>query len=164
MLIRLLDPVADRALVDGLFAAAADYVWLEREMPPDVGLTDEFFNDAPPGSDPAASHRVGLFDGEALIGAAEMSFGFPDPDAAYLGLMLLAPACRGSGAGPCLLRHLEAVARRRGARMLYLAVLDANQRGRAFWQREGFALALADRIVTLGQKTQIAHRLSKALV
>ena len=44
-----------------------------------------------------------------------------------------------------------------------MAVLDANPKGRAFWEREGFRLRLADREVTIGMKTQIAHRLGKDL-
>ena len=77
--------------------------------------------------------------------------------------MMIDPSARGTGAGACLLRHLEAEARARGMVTLYCAVLDANPKGRAFWEREGFTLALPNRPVTLGQKTQIAHRLGKAL-
>ena len=36
------------------------------------------------------------------------------------------------------MRHVETLARARHARQLYLAVLDTNPRGRAFWLREGF--------------------------
>lgn len=162
MPIRRLDPIADRARVEALFAASADYVQMERDQDPGPQITEDFFADAPPGADPAASHRVGLFQPD-LIGIAELSFGYPDALAAYIGLLMIAPPARGKGAGQRLLRHLEDTARRRGAKMLYLAVLDANQRGRAFWQREGFSLALANCSVTPGRKTQIAHRLGKPL-
>ena len=62
-----------------------------------------------------------------------------------------------------LLRRCEDIARSRGAREIFMAVLDANPMGRAFWVREGFRLRLADREVTIGTKTQIAHRLGKDL-
>lgn len=163
MLIRALDPVTDRASVRALFDAAADYILLERGTPPDDSVVEEFFTDAPPGADPAASLRLGLFDGPALVAIAEMGWNYPGPTDAYLGLLIVAPAARGQGAGPRLLRHLESGARARGKTAMYLAVLDANPRGRAFWDREGFRLALPDRQVTLGRKTQIAHRLGKPL-
>ncbi|MGB8814235.1 MAG: GNAT family N-acetyltransferase, partial [Paracoccaceae bacterium] len=70
---------------------------------------------------------------------------------------------RGKGAGVTLLRHLEELARSGGARQLFLAVLDANPKGRAFWEREGFRLARVNGPVTLGQKTQLAHRMVKTL-
>ena len=162
MLIRPLNPDTDRLLVDAFFQASADYIRLERGEDPTPLVTEEFFTDAPPGCDPAQSLRLGLFD-PALIAVAEMGFGYPTATDAYLGLMMVVPTARGSGVGVTLLRHLEQAARDRQMHNLYLGVLDANPQGRAFWQRQGFTLALADRPITLGQKTQLAHRLIKPL-
>ena len=161
--IRPLDPVTDRATVDAFFHSIADYIRMERDEDPGPEVTQEFFTDAPPGCDPAHSHRLGLFDAGQLMALAEMAPGYPEPDAAYLGFLAVSTAARGKSLGQHLLRHVETLARQGGARTLYLAVLDANFRGRAFWEREGFTLAAANRPVTLGQKTQIAHRLSKPL-
>lgn len=121
------------------FYREAPHYWLLAE-----GLVEperqaaEFFTDAPPNSDPAQSHRLGLFLKGRLSGVADVSYGFPDPDDAYLGLMLLGPWAQGCGHGRAFLAHAETLARSRGAPRLYLAVLDANPRGRAFWLREGF--------------------------
>ena len=161
--IRPLDPTADRARVEAFFTAVQDYVILERDAPPGPEVTDAFFSQAPPGADPADSQRLGLFDGDVLQALVELSFGFPEADSAYIGLLIALPAARGTGAGTALLRACETFARQRGAREIFMAVLDANPKGRAFWEREGFRLRLADRPVTLGTKTQIAHRLGKAL-
>jgi ribosomal protein S18 acetylase RimI-like enzyme len=163
MQIRSLDPIADRALVDAFFVAIADYIELERGEPPSPKVTEEFFTDTPPGCDPAASMRLGLFDAGQLIAVTETAFGYPEPDSAYIGFLAVSAAARGKGAGSILLRHVETTARARNARHIYLGVLDANPRGRAFWEREGFSLALANRPITLGPKTQIAHRLGKPL-
>jgi len=75
MMIRRLDPSSDRALVDAFFQEAADYIAIERGEGPGPEVTDEFFTDAPPGCDPAASLRLGLFDGVRLIALAEASPG-----------------------------------------------------------------------------------------
>lgn len=163
MLIRPLDPATDTAELERFFAGAADYILLERGTAPGPDLLDEFFKDAPPGCDPTVSARLGLFEAGQLQAIAEMGFGYPQPTDAYLGLMLLHPKARGCGTGVRLLRHLEELARGRGMRRMALAVLEINPRGRAFWEREGFALELANREVVLGGVTRIAHRLVKPL-
>jgi GNAT superfamily N-acetyltransferase len=163
-MLRDLDPMTDRARVDAFFQAAADYIHLERDEAPSPDVTQEFFTDCPPGADPARSRRLGMLDAtDRLLGIAELSFGYPAEGDAYLGLMMLTQAARGSGRGADLLRRIETIARDGGAGMLYLAVLDANPRGLAFWQREGFAVVQTRRPVTLGRKTQTASRLSKPL-
>lgn len=161
-MIRALDP-ADLDAIWSLMQASADYIWLEREEEPLPALVDEFFNDAPPGLVAEDGYRAGVFDGGTLLALAEMSFGFPDPGDSYLGLMLVRGVARGQGVGARLLRHLEAVARERGAGQMFLAVLDANPQGRAFWEREGFAPTGRHGTVTLGRKTQAVQRFVKPL-
>ncbi|MCV2869532.1 GNAT family N-acetyltransferase [Defluviimonas sp. WL0002] len=138
MLIRDLSPGSDTDRIEALYAEAADYWILADRTAPDRAKAEEFFTDAPPGCDVAASHHLGLFVDDRLSGVAELAFGFPDPGDAYLGLMILAPRLRGQGLGRRLLAEAEDRARRAGAQRLYLAVLDENPRGRAFWEREGF--------------------------
>lgn len=144
MLIRSLHPTDDLTAVTALQTEAQDY-WLLAEGHCDPGQkAAEFFTDCPPGCDPAQSHRLGLFHQDPcsrpiLSGIAELSFGFPAPDDAYLGLMLLAPHRRGNGAGAVFLAAVENRARAAGSSALYLAVLESNPRGHAFWQRMGFA-------------------------
>ena len=161
--LRPLDPAADRTAVDAFFRSIADYVRLERDEEPGPQVTEEYFSDAPPGCDPARSHRIGLFHDGRLMALAEMAQGYPGPQDAYLGFLAVSQAGRGQGLGLHLLRHMEDLARKGGHTTLYLAVLDANPRARAFWELEGFTLAAANRPVTLGRKTQVAHRLSKPL-
>jgi GNAT superfamily N-acetyltransferase len=129
---------AEAPLVAAFYREAPDY-WLlaEGQVEPDRQAA-EFFTDAPPNSDPTQSHRLGLFLEGRLSGVAEVAYGFPEPTDAYLGLMLLGPWAQGAGHGRSFLAHAETLARDRGAPRLFLAVLDANPRGRAFWLREGF--------------------------
>lgn len=165
--IRRLDPGADRALVDSFWPEIADYIEIERGARPgpalSAELTEEFFTGAPPGADPADGPRLGLFDDGRLLGIVELAFGFPAPEDAYLGILFLAEAARGRGLGREFLREVERLARARGAPRLYLAVLDANPRGRAFWEREGFRPHEEGRSVTLSGRTQTACRMVKPL-
>lgn len=137
--IAALDPVADRVALDATFAAASDYYQLWRGRPASNADVDEFLTACTPGCDPEAPLRLGLREGSDLLAVAEVSFGFPDPKAAYLGYMILAPIARNQGHGRRFLAEVEALARRKGATVLYLGVLEANTRGMAFWRREGFA-------------------------
>jgi GNAT superfamily N-acetyltransferase len=136
MRIRELFP-SETALVAQFYREAPDY-WLlaEGRCDPQAQAQD-FFTDAPPNCDPAQSDRLGLFVNQRLSGVAEVSYGFPEPGDAYLGLMLLGPWAQRAGHGKAFLAHVEALARKRHAPRLYLAVLDVNPRGRAFWEREG---------------------------
>ncbi len=163
MLIRPLDPISDRAGVDSFFQEASDYITVERGPGYHPEVTQEFFTDAPPGCDPAASLRLGLFAGTQLTAVGEAGFGYPEADDAYIGLMIVSPNARGKGAGPRLLSHIENEARTRACKAIYLAVLEANPRGRAFWERMGFTTMLTGRPVTLGSKTQMARRMGKSL-
>jgi GNAT superfamily N-acetyltransferase len=159
-LIRELAP-DEAPLVARFYRDAPDY-WLLAEgvIDPDRQAR-EFFTDAPPNCDPANSHRLGLFLDDRLSGVAEVSYGFPEPLDAYLGLMLLGPWAQGTGHGKTFLAHAEALARGRGAPVLYLAVLEANPRGRAFWLREGFrATGLGGTNAATGH---VLHRLVKDL-
>ena len=178
-------------LVARFYAEAPDY-WLlaEGKCDPDRQAR-EFFTDAPPGCDPSASCRLGLFlsaeDATAddfaraavplpavakkgkggiakplrLSGVAELSFGFPEANDAYMGLMLLGPWAQGAGHGKAFLAQVETLARARRAPRLYLAVLEANPRGRAFWEREGFRAT--GRSGTDPATGHILHRLVKDL-
>lgn len=136
-MIRPLAP-SEVSLVAEFYTRAPDY-WILAEGACDPARqAGEFFTDCPPSCDPAASARLGLFLGGRLSGVAELSFGFPSENDAYLGLMLLGPWAQGAGHGAAFLAHIEGIARAKAAPAIYLAVLDANPRGRVFWQRHGF--------------------------
>ena len=160
MRIRELFP-SETALVAQFYREAPDY-WLlaEGRCNPEAQAQD-FFTDAPPNCDPAQSDRLGLFVNQRLSGVAELSYGFPEPNDAYLGLMLLGPWAQGQGHGRTFLAHAEAMARKRHAPRLYLAVLEANPRGWAFWKREGFqSTGLSRKDALTGH---LIHRLAKPL-
>ncbi|PLL14084.1 GNAT family N-acetyltransferase [Tabrizicola sp. TH137] len=158
-MIRALQPQADHAAVADFLDEAADYWHLADGAAPGPQAAADFFTDCPPGCDPAASHRLGLFHEGRLSGLAELSFGFPEPGDAYLGLMILAPRLRGQGLGAGFLAHVETLARAANAPTLYLGVIEANPRGRAFWERHGFRPTG----ITQQDDRNLTHRLAKPL-
>ena len=140
MIMRSLSANTDRAAVARLFADAADYVLLEDGRAPDEATTDSFFNERPPNVGAADAVHIGMFDADRLLGILGVVFGYPDANDSYIGLLLLAPQARGSGVGGQALAHATALARARGSIRQLVAVLDQNPKGRAFWDREAFAL------------------------
>ncbi|MEY4983623.1 MAG: hypothetical protein RIR62_1889 [Pseudomonadota bacterium] len=162
-LIRPLSQDRDLDAVVALYAAAADYVLLESGPLPPSDLAQEFFTDAPPGGDPAEGEKLGLFRGGELVGIADLAFGWPEARDAYLGLMILAPDARGAGLGTRFLHEVERRAKARHAPRLLLAVLDANPRGRTFWERHGFAVVMTFPPAPIGERVHVRHRMEKRL-
>lgn len=160
-LIRRLDPAGGPAAVEGLYQAAAAFWRMTDRRPPDRQKAAEVFTVGPPGKEPAASHRLGLFEQDRLAGLAELSFGFPEPEDSSLGLMLLDPAARGRGLGPRFLSEVERVARARACPRLLLAVLEENLTGWRFWPRQGFSQTGLNRFDD--ETGHWIHRFSKAL-
>lgn len=162
-MIRALSPTTDVAAVLDLQVRAADYMALETGRFPDESTAAEFFAEVPPGSDPAASLKLGLWDASALAGIADVAFGYPEANDAYVGLMLLAPDARSRGLGAGLLAHILEVVRARGAGRLLVAVLDDNPRGRAFWERHGFTEERRFPPQTTGERTHVRIRMTRAV-
>lgn len=163
MELRELDRVADWAAVEDLFLRAADYVELAEGVAPGAEQIADFFDEAPPGVDPASSLKLAAGDAP-LDGIADLAFGYPQAEDAFLGLLLLAPEARGRGLGKAMLAGIEARARARGARRLLIGVLDENPRARAFWEREGFVWELTTEPRAIGARMHVLHRLVKALI
>jgi GNAT superfamily N-acetyltransferase len=127
-------------IMRSLSADAADYVLLEDGRAPDEATTDSFFNERPPNVGAADAVHIGMFDADHLMGIIGVVFGYPEANDSYIGLLLLASHARGSGVGGYALAHATALARARRSTRQLVAVLDNNPKGRAFWDREGFAL------------------------
>ena len=94
-----------------------------------------------------------------IQGVCEQSFGYPNPDSSYLGLLILSPELRGSGYGPILFERMKTTAIERNCIELFVAVLALNTRGRAFWKRMGFSYELSSDPITTGVATHVRHRL-----
>lgn len=147
--------------VRDLYNRAADFVALETGSAPDDTTVAQFFADCPPG---ASSQKLGLFlPANQLVAIADLAFGYPEIDDAYIGLLLIDQSCRGMGLGRVFLEHLTGLAQAKGASRLLIAVLDENPRVRAFWEREGFRLLQSFSDFKIGGKTHVVHRMGRQL-
>ena len=157
MELRKLDPAKDAVLVARLFLQSADFVRLTEGVDPGPPQVAQFFKGVPPGGDLADSLKLGLFDGPVLLGIADLGYGYPEPDDAYIGLMLFAPAFGGQGLGERFLAAYRDLVLGHGATRIVLGVLHNNPRARAFWTRLGFQVDKADVTVRHGR---LADRLA----
>lgn len=154
----------DRPALRRFYDTAQDYILLETGLPPSEATIDELFSNAPPGGDPADCIRVGVFDGDGTLqGIGEQSFGYPNPQSSYIGLVMLVPQARRQGLGTTIFAHLRDNARAQGSTEMFIAVLDPNTRGRAFWESLGFTHELTTAPITTGAATHVRHRLRLAL-
>ncbi|HHS94198.1 MAG TPA: GNAT family N-acetyltransferase [Rhodobacterales bacterium] len=163
MELRKLDPMKDGRRVAALFLASADFVQLTEGTQPGPAQAAAFFKGVPPGCNIELSVKVGLFEGDTLLGIADMAFGYPGEGDAYIGLMLFAPSARGRGLGKALLALLEEEAGARGAEQMFVSVIEANAPARAFWLREGFMPVKRIGPVKVGAKAQMVDRMVKRL-
>jgi GNAT superfamily N-acetyltransferase len=160
-LIRELSPETDRDAVRSLYDRAADYMDMETGEAPSDAMVDEFFASAPPGMSASHGLKLGLFHGGRLDAIADVAFGFPDPQDCYIGLLLIASDQRGRGLGRQFVEHIDEVARARRAPRILLAVLDANDKGHAFWEREGFQDVQGFPPVTMGKRSHSRTRMER---
>lgn len=130
----------DRARVADLFARAADYVRLESGSDPTEATVRDFFEERPPNLGPEQAGQVGFVVKSRLVGIAAYCIGYPEPSDSYIGLMIFDPEGRGQGIGTTALAAVTKLARDAGARRQFVAVLEANTAGRAFWEKQGFVL------------------------
>ena len=163
-MIRALHAGTDAVIVTDLFSRAADYVILESGQVPDTGQTQNFFTGAPPGIDPTTSLHLGLFLPDSqLVAIAEVAFGFPNPDDAYIGLLLIDPAHRSKRLGQQMLDHVFTAAKARQVTRILIAVLEENTKGHRFWCKMGFAEEMRGPPKQIGHKTHVQIRMARPL-
>lgn len=157
-----LDPERDLGAVEAVYTRAADYLSVESGLSPNMAA-HAFFEDQPPAStqEPFKFGVAGI-DG-ALIAIGDLAFGYPEPDDAYLGLLLLIPEARGRGLGEAIFGGVKHIASLRGASRLLVGILDVNARARAFWERQGFKLTQTSGPHAFGERQHIVHRFELSL-
>ena len=107
------EPLSARAAEEALVAC-----------PPDLSLSDKYL--------------IGHWEQGELTAVIDLLRGYPNPDTAYLGLLLVGEPWQGSGRGQSLYLHACTLARSWGATRLRLSVIASNESALSFWLRRGF--------------------------
>lgn len=138
--VRDLVPPDDAVLLQALLETDPDYSRRVSGGLPDPGEGMATLTAVPSGFSPAGKHVLGLFEGARLVAVADVLRGYPGPDTAFIGLLLVYGTRRDQGLGRAM--HDEVVrlvSGWEGVTTLRLAVLDANAEAAAgFWERLGY--------------------------
>lgn len=130
---------SDAAQIQALLERSADYSELVTGAPPGPSDGLSLLQDCPEGKTTDDKMVIGLFtDQDTLIGVLDAIRDYPNPRVWWLGLLLIAPDCRGKGLGQDAYRAFERWAGQQGARRIRVGVIEANQRAYRFWARMGF--------------------------
>lgn len=139
-LIRSIDPLTDGGAVQDLCVRAADYIKLETGKPPAPDYAAKLLAEAPPTLDPIDVFAFGADMGGRLQGIVTCLRNFYQRREWYMGLLLLDPLARNAGLGARMAQYVFERAKAEHATCIRVAVLDANPKGRRFWERQGFAI------------------------
>lgn len=131
------EPSDVRAL-QRLLEAAPSYSIVIQGTPPSGTAAEELLSELPPGRTLEDKFVLGIFEGDALVGCADLFRGYPAPQFAYIGLLLFSEADQRRGFGTEALAHIDALAASWGCRILRIGVIETNLRALSFWRRAGF--------------------------
>jgi GNAT superfamily N-acetyltransferase len=132
------DKTVDVAALFALFKQASKYSLIVEGRLPTLGDAKEALCETPPGKDLQDKFFGGYWQDGTLVGCMDLIRSYPEPEIAYLGLLLFSESHQGHGLGFQALEHIAGMSRSWACTSLRLAVIDKNDRALAFWKREGF--------------------------
>ena len=150
--------------IQTLLEKCDDFYILVSGLPAKPDDPQELFTDLPPGKTYADKTVIGFYKGGELIGILDSIRGYPAQGDWFIGLMVLDPAERGNGLGRSLLDAYESWAASFGAQVVWLGVVEENQRGLKFWQQSGFQVIEKRPPRRFGNKEQAVYLCRKSLL
>ena len=92
----------------------------------------------PTGREPEDVFIYSISTQDELCGCSFVVRAYPNPETAYLVLLMFMESAQGKSLATQALRHIEAEARAWGCSSLNAVVDSKNERALRFWSREGF--------------------------
>jgi GNAT superfamily N-acetyltransferase len=130
---------AEMAAVQGVLEAAPAYFRLVGGAPAGKAEAQSVFTGLPAGKRYDDKFVFGLYADTAMIGCADVIRGYPTPDKAVIGLLLLAEPWQRRGLGRAFATLVEQVIAGWSAiTRLRIGVALANTDALAFWRRLGY--------------------------
>ncbi len=129
----------DMAALQRVLEGAPRYAELVTGAPPGPADAQSTFTILPDGKTYDDKFVLGIFDDGAMVGCVDVIRGWPGPDTAHIGLLLVAESHQRRGIGRAAWAEVEAMVRRwPTCTRLRLGVLRSNPDAARFWVREGF--------------------------
>jgi diamine N-acetyltransferase len=128
------------AALQCVLEAAPDYFERVTGAPPGGAEAQSTFTALPPDKTYADKFVWGLYEGEAMIGCADVIRGYPVPEKAVIGLLLLAQPWQRRGLGRAFAALVEqAIAGWPEIERFRIGVVASNTSALAFWRKLGYA-------------------------
>jgi GNAT superfamily N-acetyltransferase len=129
----------EMAALQRVIEDAPTYAELVTGAPPGLADAQSTYTALPPGMTYADKHVFGVYLGSQMVGCIDLIKGYPAPDTALLGLLLIAESFQGRGIGSAAYRATEATVRAWGTcTKIRLGVVRTNAAVLPFWIRLGF--------------------------
>lgn len=138
---RRLDPLdvpKDMQICQAVFRLAPSFVYPTGGRPATDEDVSAMLRKLPPGISAAAVHSYAIEEEGAVCGFYVVIRGYPDPQTAYLALLLLTEESQGRSLGTQALARIEHEAKGWGCTALTAAVDSRNERALQFWLAKGF--------------------------
>jgi RimJ/RimL family protein N-acetyltransferase len=130
---------AEMAALQRVLEAAPAYFLTVTGLAPGNAEAQSTFTALPPGKTYEDKFVWGLYEGDAMIGCADVIRGYPVRDKAVIGLLLLGEPRQGRGLGRAFAALVEqAIAAWPEIRCLRLGVATPNAGALAFWRKLGY--------------------------
>jgi len=130
---------AEMAALQCVLEAAPEYFLRVTGSPPGGAEAQSTFTALPPDKTYEDKFVWGLYEGEAMIGCADVIRGYPVREKAVIGLLLLARAWQRRGLGRALATLVEqAIAVWPEIARLRIGVVASNEGALAFWRKVGY--------------------------
>ena len=130
---------AEMAALQSVLESAPAYFRIVGGAPPGPAEAQSLFTALPAGKSYEDKFVWGLYSGPAMIGCADVIRGYPTPDKAVIGLLLLAEPWQQQGLGRAFAALVEqTIAGWDAIKCLRIGVALANSGALRFWQRLGY--------------------------
>ena len=130
----------DVGMLQGLLESVPDYAERITGYPPGPSDALSALISVPPELDAANKHGIGLWEGDALVAFVDVLIGYPDADAAHIGLLVVRGDRQGTGLGRELHNAiLERVRTQSCVKRLRLGIVETNAAvAEPFWRSLGY--------------------------
>jgi diamine N-acetyltransferase len=130
---------AEMAALQCVLEAAPDYFRSVTGSAPGAAAAPSTFTALPPGKQYEDKFVWGLYESDAMIGCADVIRGYPTPEKAVIGLLLLVEARQRNGLGRAFATLVEeAVGAWPAIERLRIGVVKSNRGALAFWRKLGY--------------------------
>ena len=129
---------ADREVLQRVLESAPGYAMKVTGAPPAPGAAASLLASLPEGMTYQDKFVFSLHAGDQVVGCADVLRGYPTPEKALIGLLVIAESYQGQGLGAAAYTKLELQIREWGCQTIRLAVVGTNDQVRGFWEKVGF--------------------------